>query len=134
MDMGEEIAALVAVRQDLEDAAVAVVAASPEVPAEVLRLCGTDELPAALSTLEACERPGEEVALDEEESAARWVARAWKLADRQVLADELAPAVALSVLTLAGAVARLRLVLVRLDRLIGEGDGPEAPGRPGPVG
>jgi hypothetical protein len=60
---------LIAARQHLEQAAATVLREAAD--AHKLDICGTDELPAALSALESAEY------LDTEENAARWVSCAF---------------------------------------------------------
>ncbi|CAM5592673.1 hypothetical protein [Streptomyces abikoensis] len=106
---GVEIAHLVSVRKQLEGAVLGVLGMAADVPD--LSICGTDELPAALSALESAEY------VDSEEDAARWVSRAFNLTPMTALkAGGGEP-----VLALTGAVMLLRGALHSLDEAKNQG-------------
>ena len=98
-----ELDRLIAARQLLEQAPATVLREAAD--AEMLTVCGTDELPSALSALESAEY------LDTEEDAARWVSRAFTGYPPELLRAgggdvELA---------LSGAIMLLRSALAALD-------------------
>lgn len=94
---------LIASRQHLEQVVATVLREAAD--AHKLDICGTDELPAALSALESADY------LDTEEDAARWVARAFTAHPTGLLG-----AGATDVeLALGGAVMMLRVALADLD-------------------
>jgi len=98
-----QINRLITARQHLERAVATVLREAADV--HRLDICGTDELPAALSALESADY------VDSEEDAARWVSRAFTAYPTGLLT---AGASDLEV-ALCGAVMMLRSALVELD-------------------
>jgi hypothetical protein len=98
-----QIGRLIAARQHLEQAAATVLREAAD--AHKLGICGTDELPAALSALESAEY------LDTEEDAARWVSRAFTAYPTGLLRVGASDVE----LALCGAVMILRSALAELD-------------------
>lgn len=105
-DDDAQISRLITARQHLEEAADVMLREATDAPR--LDICGTDELPSALSALESAEY------LDTAEGAARWVSRAFTAHPTELLrvgADvEMA---------LCGAVMLLRSALAELDEAVG---------------
>ena len=100
-----QIVALIQARNRVCDGATMMMANLP--PGNGLQHCGTDELPAAVSALEAAEESG---ALDEIEDGARWVARAVTVTPTELLHTNGADAFAF-----LGAVMMTRAALYDLD-------------------
>lgn len=99
---GDDITRLVNARKELEEAVQGVLEMAAGIPD--LTVCGSDELPAALSALQAAEY------VDSEEDAARWVSRAFTLTPLTARSVGGEP-----VLALTGAVMMLRGALHSLD-------------------
>jgi hypothetical protein len=112
-EIDEEIDRLIATRRRLETAVVTVLREAIDVCK--LEICGTDELPAALTALDGADY------VDTEEDAARWVSRAFTARPQTLLAAGAGDAE----LALCGAVMMMRTALADLDTAKQPGDQPE---------
>jgi hypothetical protein len=109
-DLGDQIELIVVARKKLEVAAATV--CREAAAATRLHLHGTDELLAAFTALDSA------TYLDEEEEAARWVARTYTATPKSLLCAGPTE----TDLALCGAVGMLRGALANLDELKQAGD------------
>ncbi|MER7952055.1 hypothetical protein ABTY59_32155 [Streptomyces sp. NPDC096079] len=115
--LGPGFGRIVKARKGLEDACRSVVEMAQDV--DDFGPMGTQELPAAVAALQSSEY------LDEDESAARWVSRAFTAMPTSLMSTGMAG------LAFGGAVLMMRAALLELDEAVAAVDnlpGPTSPG------